>query len=193
MKDFASKVFKYRSYTPIPFLIVMLVFQKATLESLIVGFLISLIGEGFRFWGVAVAGSETRTTGSVGGTFLVITGAFAYVRNPLYVGNILLYVGIGIMSMALFPLLQIFALIFFVFQYHIIISEEEAYLRKTFGEQYAAYTKNVPRLIPRLTAYSDGKVEQPPMNIKAGLKSEKRTLQAFASVTIILIVLYLIG
>lgn len=193
MKDFASKVFKYRSYTPIPFLIVMLVFQQATIESLIVGFLISLIGEGFRFWGVSVAGSETRTTGSVGGTFLVITGAFAYVRNPLYVGNILLYVGIGIMSMALFPFLQIFALIFFVFQYHIIISEEEAYLRKTFGEQYAAYTKNVPRLIPRFTAYSDGKVEQPPMNIKAGLKSEKRTLQAFASVTIILIVLYLIG
>lgn len=193
MSNFATKFFKYRSYTPIPFLIVMLIFQKATLESMIIGFLISLIGEGFRLWGVSVAGSETRTTGGVGGSFLVVTGAFAHVRNPLYVGNILLYLGIGIMSMALFPYLQIVALVFFYIQYKFIIDEEEKYLEKTFGAQYDDFRNNVPRLIPRLTAYKNPGVEQPEYKIKKGLKSETRTLQAFAFVTVLLIVLYIIG
>ena len=191
MDKFANKVFKNRSYTPIPFLLVMLVFQKATLESLIIGFIIALIGEGWRLWGVSVAGSETRTTGKVGGSFLVVTGAFGYVRNPLYLGNILLYLGIGVMSLALFPYLQIIALIFFYWQYHVIIKEEEDYLEKTFGEQYEDYRKNVLRLIPKLTAYKNPGIEQPEYDIKKGIKSETRTLQAFSFVTIILVVLYL--
>ncbi len=191
MSKFANKIFKYRSYTPIPFLLVMLIFQKATLESLIIGFVIALIGEGWRLWGVSVAGSETRTTGRVGGSFLVVTGAFGYVRNPLYLGNILLYLGIGIMSMALFPYLQIVALIFFYWQYHVIISEEEEYLKKTFGEKYEDYKSNVPRLIPRLTVYKNPGIEQPEYDIKKGLKSETRTLQAFSLVTILLVGFYL--
>lgn len=189
--DFASLVFKYRSYSPIPFLIVMLIFQQATLLSLVIGFAMALLGEGFRLWGVIYAGSETRTTGNVGGTFLVVSGAFAYVRNPLYLGNILLYMGIGIMSMALFPYLQIAALIFFYIQYRIIIAEEEAYLVRTFKQEYEKYRNSVPRFIPRLTEYKNDEISQPPLNISAGLKSEKRTLQAFSSVTIILIVLYI--
>ncbi len=191
-KDFASLVFKYRSYTPIPFLIVMLIFQQATLLSLIIGFAVALIGELFRLWGVIYAGSETRTTGSVGGTYLVVSGAFAYVRNPLYLGNILLYMGIGIMSMALFPYLQIGALIFFYIQYRIIIAEEESYLVSAFGKEYENYKASVPRFIPRLTEYRNKEIKQPPQNISAGLRSEKRTLQAFASVTIILIALFII-
>lgn len=193
MSNFATKIFSYRSYTPIPFLIVMLAFQKATIESMIIGFIISLIGEGFRLWGVSVAGSETRTTGGVGGSFLVVTGAFAYVRNPLYLGNILLYLGIGVMSMSLFPYLQIGALIFFYIQYKFIIGEEEKYLEKTFGNQYEEYRNNVPRFLPRLTSFKNPGIEQPEYDIKKGLKSETRSLQAFAMVTILLVVLYLIG
>lgn len=190
MSQFAIKIFTYRSYTPIPFLVVMLIYQEATLESLIIGFVVSLTGETFRLWGVSVAGSETRTTGAVGGTFLVVTGAFAYVRNPLYLGNILLYLGIGIMSMALFPYLQVVALAFFYFQYRIIIAQEEEYLVKTFGSHYEDYKKNVPSLIPRLTPYKNPGVEQPEYNIKKGLKSETRSLQAFLLVTAILVVLF---
>ncbi len=151
----------------------------------------ALLGEAFRLWGVIYAGSETLTTGNVGGTFLVVSGAFAYVRNPLYLGNILLYMGIGIMSMALFPYLQIAALIFFYIQYRIIIAEEEAYLVRTFKQEYEKYRNSVPRFIPRLTEYKNDEISQPPLNISAGLKSERRTLQAFSSVTIILIVLYI--
>ncbi len=191
LEKISKTVFKYRSYSPIPFLILMFLFQQATLQSLVIGFIVALIGEGFRLWGVSYAGSETRTTGDVGGTYLVISGAFGHVRNPLYLGNILLYVGIGIMSNALFPYLQIFALIFFYIQYRLIIIAEEKYLKSTFGKAYEKYYNSVPRLIPRITKYKDETVTQPPLNINAGLRSEKKSLQAFTIITIILIIQYL--
>lgn len=188
MKKLAELFFRYRSYTPIPFLIFMLLFENASVNSLIIGFIIAIIGEAIRLWGVSWAGSETRTTGKVGGTFLIISGPFAYVRNPLYVGNILIYLGLGIMSFALFPYLQIIALFFFIFQYYLIVKAEEEYLFNTFGGQYNIYFNNVPRFLPRLTAYRDKSVEQPSFTIKEGLKSERRTLQAFIFVSILIVI-----
>ncbi len=190
MSNIAAKFFKYRSYTPIPFLLLMLFYEDANVWSLIAGFLIALCGESIRYWGVSWAGSETRTTGAVGGTFLIISGPFGHVRNPLYVGNILMYFGLGIMSFALFPYLQIVALLFFFVQYHFIVNEEEGYLRKTYGQQYQDYVKSVPRFIPRLTKYKKQSVVQPPLDWKAGLKSEKRTLQAFFFVSLTIFLLW---
>lgn len=193
MSTIQEKVFKYRSYSPIPFLLLMFLYESVSIWSLIIGFLIALTGEGIRLWGVSYAGSETRTTGKVGGTYLVISGPFAYVRNPLYLGNMILYFGIGIMSMAIFPYLQIAAIIFFYFQYLIIVKEEEKYLREAFGEEYNQYFKNVPRFIPRITRYENENVKQPSYNINAGIKSERRTLQAFSFVTITLIIIWFVG
>src|SRR3990167_8610404 len=144
MSAIASKIFKYRSYTPIPFLIVMFFFANPNIWSIFTGLGIALAGEAIRIWGVSWAGSETRTTGNVGGSFLVISGPFAHVRNPLYVGNILMYTGLGIMSFALFPYLQILGLIFYYFQYKLIVQEEELYLEKTTGihfKQRVAFRK----------------------------------------------------
>lgn len=193
MKKLSAKLFSIRSYTPIPFLILMLVYQEANIWSLILGFIIALKGELIRLWGVCWAGSETRTTGNVGGTYLIISGPFAHVRNPLYVGNILIYVGLGIMSLALFPYLQIAALLYFSFQYHFIVKEEEDYLIKTYGEQYKKYVENVPRFFWKPFPYKDKTVEQPPFNLKAGLRSEKRTLQAFVIVSLTLIIMWYVG
>ncbi|MHB1685983.1 MAG: methyltransferase family protein [Ignavibacteriaceae bacterium] len=186
----ASKFFKYRSYTPIPFLIIMFLYEDANVWSLIAGFIIALAGEAIRLWGVSWAGSETRTTGSVGGTFLIISGPFARVRNPLYVGNILMYFGLGIMSFSIFPYLQIVALLFFFVQYHFIIKEEEGYLSKAYGKDYQDYLNNVPRFIPRITRYKSKNIEQPPFDFKEGLKSEKRTLQAFTIVSLTIFLLW---
>jgi protein-S-isoprenylcysteine O-methyltransferase Ste14 len=193
MSTLAPRLFKYRSYTPIPFLLLMFFFEDANIWSLIVGFTIALFGELIRLWGVSWAGSETRTTGTVGGAFLVVSGPFAYVRNPLYVGNILMYLGLGVMSFALFPYLQIVALLFFISQYYLIIKEEEEYLKITYGKSYNEYVKNVPRFIPRLSPYKAGNVEQPNFKLNAGLRSEKRTLQAFGFVTITILLLWFVG
>ncbi len=185
-----NKLFKYRSYTPIPFLIMMVAYQQSNVWSLPLGLLIAVCGELIRLWAVSWAGSETRTTGKVGGTYLVINGPYAHIRNPLYVGNILIYFGLGIMSFALFPYLQIIALAFFVFQYYEIIKEEEGFLKEKFGNDFAEYYKNVPRIFPRLTPYKKDGVEQPEYDIKKGLRSERRTLQAFGIVAGTLILLW---
>ena len=112
MSALASQIFKYRSYTPIPFLIIMFLYANPNIWSLLIGFIIAFMGEAIRIWGVSWAGSETRTTGNVGGTYLIVSGPFAHLRNPLYLGNILMYTGLGVMSFALFPWLQIAGLIF---------------------------------------------------------------------------------
>jgi len=192
MANISNIFFKYRSYTPIPFLLLMVIFAEPSITSMIIGFAIAISGELMRFWGVSWAGSETRTTGGVGGTYLVISGPFAYVRNPLYVGNILLYIGIGIMSWSLFPYLQIGAILFFAVQYHFIVLEEEKFLKEKFGEAYKNYFKNVPRFIPRFTPYKDSTLEQPPYNPKAGVKSEKRTLQAFTLVSLMIVIIWIV-
>ncbi|MGB5529138.1 MAG: isoprenylcysteine carboxylmethyltransferase family protein [Ignavibacteriaceae bacterium] len=192
MKDFSSLLFKYRSYTPIPFLVIMIIFQASTIWTLVIGFTIAMLGELIRFWGVSWAGSETRTTGSVGGTFLIINGPFAYVRNPLYVGNILIYLGLGVMSFAWFPYLQIVAILFFLLQYYLIVKEEESYLREKFREDYKNYCENVPPFFPRLTPYKNAKVTQPPFSTVAGLRSETRSLQAFLGIASLIVILWLI-
>lgn len=185
-----NKLFKYRSYTPIPFVILMIAYQQSNVWSLPLGLLIAVCGELIRLWAVSWAGSETRTTGKVGGTYLVINGPYAHVRNPLYVGNILIYFGLGIMSFALFPYLQIIALAFFIYQYYEIIKEEEGFLREKFGNDFDEYYKNVPRIFPRLSPYKKDGVEQPDYDIKKGLRSERRTLQAFSIVAGTLILLW---
>ena len=192
MNSISSIAFKYRSYTPIPFLILMLIFQQSTPLTLIIGFAIALLGELIRFWGVSWAGSETRTTSGVGGSFLVISGPFAHVRNPLYIGNILMYVGLGIMSFSLFPYLQIVALLFFLFQYYLIVGEEEEFLAKKYGADYDEFKKNVPAFFPRISSYKNEKIVQPQVNFKKGLKSETRTLQAFLLISIAMLVIWLL-
>lgn len=188
--NFAEKVFKYRSYTPLPFIALMVVFQKATIESMLIGFAVLALGEFFRLWGVSYAGSETRTTNGVGGTFLVVSGAYAYLRNPLYLGNMLMYLGVGIMSMALFPYLQIIAMVFFYWQYVVIINEEENFLRGKYGQSYTDYCAAVPKLIPGFICYKNPGIEQPRFNLTAGLRSEKRTSQAIIIIVLLIIIRY---
>ena len=175
---------------PLPFLLVMIIFADPTPVSMITGFLIAALGEFVRAWGVFYVGSETRVTGEVGASRLVTSGPFAHVRNPLYVGNILLYVGVGVMSLALFPWLQIVALIWFIFQYTLIVLEEERFLKQKFGQEYEEYCASVPRFLFRPTPYKHSS----PITIdwKAGWHSEARTLQAFAVATIIIIIIWFV-
>lgn len=186
--DIRAWMFKNRGYTPLPFLLIMVIFAEPTVASLLIGFAIVLLGESIRFWGVSIAGAETRTTGTVGGTYLITTGPFAYVRNPLYVGNMLMYAGIGVMSMALFPWLLTVACVWFLVQYWLIISREEEYLAGHFGAPYGEYTKHVPRLLPRLTPYNSGAPAPKSVDLREGFASERRTLQAMSLVTLIIVI-----
>jgi len=190
--DIGYLLFKYRSYTPIPFLIIMVVFARPTLESLVIGCAVVLTGEAIRFWGVSIAGSETRYTGAMGGSSLITTGPFGYVRNPLYIGNMLLYVGVGVMSMALFPWLIIAACVWFFIQYTLIVRREEEHLAGEFGDEYEEYKRHVRRFMPRMSRYSGGTPSQKTVDVKKGIASERRTFQAISLVTLLIVVMYVV-
>ncbi len=187
-------LFENRSYTPLPFLIPMLLFARPTITTMLIGVVFVLIGESFRFWGVSYAGSETRTTGKVGASNLVTQGPFAYVRNPLYLGNILMYFGISVMSNSLVPYLQVLSILYFTFQYYFIIKEEEGFLKTEFGEKYEHYFNNVNRFLPKFSPYDESKSSKLSMDVKAAYVSEKRTFQAtFISIIMIVLVYLLIN
>jgi protein-S-isoprenylcysteine O-methyltransferase Ste14 len=190
--DIRQRVFALRSYTPIPFLVAMVIFARPTLVSLVAGGMVVLLGEAIRLWGVSIVGAETRTTGTVGGTYLVTSGPFAHVRNPLYVGNMLMYTGIGIMSLALFPWLPLAALVWFAIQYYLIVTREEEYLAERFGAAYADYRAAVRRFLPRIVPYRSSAPSPKRLNLAEGLASERRTLQAVALVAAALIILYVL-
>ncbi|MPZ78722.1 MAG: hypothetical protein GEU77_19655, partial [Deltaproteobacteria bacterium] len=79
---------------------------------------------------------------------LVQGGVFGLVRNPMYIGNALIAVG---MTMYLgSPLGYIVLIPLFLFVYRALIAAEEAYLRNTFGSGYDDYCAKVNRFIPRL-------------------------------------------
>ena len=121
LSEIRQSLFQYRSYTPIPFLIVMALFATPNPVTLVAGFVLTLMGESLRFWGVAYAGSLTRVTGSVGAPEVVTAGPYAYLRNPLYVGNIFMYCGVGIAANDLVPWLVLGALLYFVVDYRMIV------------------------------------------------------------------------
>jgi protein-S-isoprenylcysteine O-methyltransferase Ste14 len=190
LKSFREKIFTLRSYTPIPFLLVMIVFAHPTAASMAIGFVAAAAGESMRFWGVAYAGSLTRVTGSVGAPAVIVAGPFSHVRNPLYVGNMLMYIGIGIMSNALFPWLIILAAVWFCFQYYQIVMLEENFLDKEFGDAYLEFKRNVPRFIPHFSAYVTPVQSKQWANWKEAAHSERRTFQALILVVATLLVLW---
>ncbi|MDQ3194480.1 MAG: isoprenylcysteine carboxylmethyltransferase family protein [Bacteroidota bacterium] len=190
MKEFGEFFFRYRSYIPLPFILVMLLFMEPAFTSILIGLVVALSGEAIRIWSVSLAGSETRTTSGVGGTYLVTQGPYSIVRNPLYVGNILIYTGIGIMSFALFPYLQIFAFLFFLFQYYCIILAEENFLATKFGDVFTEYKNTVNRFLPGKNKISDKINSNLELNVKAGFKSERRSIQALIITSSIIVVYF---
>lgn len=192
MKSLGKYFFKYRSYTPLPFFFAMILLMKPSFISLVSGFPIVLIGELIRIWSVSYAGSETRTTEGVGGSNLVTQGPFSCVRNPLYLGNVLIYTGIGIMSFAIFPYIQIFAFLFFTFQYYCIILNEEEYLKSAYTDKFDLYLKTVNRFIPFKNKIPENIQSNLPFDLKNGLKSEKRSLQSISISTVIIIIYYIL-
>ncbi|MFZ1135423.1 MAG: isoprenylcysteine carboxylmethyltransferase family protein [Candidatus Korobacteraceae bacterium] len=77
---------------------------------------------------------------------LAMTGPYAYSRNPLYLGSIIIAIGFAIASRDVWVAGGI--LIFFAIIYVPVIRSEEAFLRQRFGE-YESYAQRVPRLLPR--------------------------------------------
>lgn len=79
---------------------------------------------------------------------LVVQGFFAHSRNPLYVGNILVYAGLFVVLNHAWGYAA--GLPFFLIAYHSIVLAEEDFLRGRFGDAFDDYRRRVPRYLPRL-------------------------------------------
>ena len=91
--DTGNFLFKYRSYTPIPLALYILYNSHPEIQNVLIGFILIAIGESLRMWAVSYAGGITRTT-NVGAPSLCTSGPYGYTRNPLYIGNMIIYSGV---------------------------------------------------------------------------------------------------
>jgi protein-S-isoprenylcysteine O-methyltransferase Ste14 len=150
-------VFKNRgALLAIPALI-LVILGKPSVNSIIAGLGPAFAGEGFRCLAVGYSGITTRADHVVAPQ-LVTAGPYAYLRNPLYVGNFLTAFGFALAFTGNNPpierlILIAISLAVMIAVYVIIVPHEEEFLRTTFGAAYDDYAAHVPRVWPRWPGY----------------------------------------
>ncbi|MDT7603804.1 MAG: hypothetical protein QOF61_1801 [Acidobacteriota bacterium] len=120
-------------------------------RSLFVGGAIALCGLAIRAW----ASGHIRKNDA-----LATSGPYAYTRNPLYFGSLLIGLGFTVAASGrwwlLFVLGGAFAALFFGI-YLPVMRVEAATLAQLFGEEYENYARAVPLFVPRATPYTEGR------------------------------------
>jgi protein-S-isoprenylcysteine O-methyltransferase Ste14 len=157
MVKLGSFIFRYRNLL-FPILFFLLVFSRTPslgskqLEylSYVIGVTVALAGQTVRALTIGLAyikrGGKDK---NVFAKRLVTEGVFAHCRNPLYLGNILIIVGLGIVAHSL--LFYLIGIPLFIFFYMAIIRAEENYLANKFGQEYIEYCRSVNRFIPNFS------------------------------------------
>ena len=115
-----------------------LLLARPTLTSLATGAAIALVGLSIRAWAAGHLRKNQK---------LAVSGPYAHVRNPLYVGTLLTGIGFAVAGAHLGIGLAMVA--FFLLYYLPVVGEEESHLRKILPG-YDEYARRVPRLVPSL-------------------------------------------
>jgi protein-S-isoprenylcysteine O-methyltransferase Ste14 len=140
-------LFRWRGWLPLVFLGIPLLARGTTSPfRWEIGLALIVIGEAIRLAGVAAAGTVTRRR-SRNVQRLVTYGIFAWVRNPLYIGNFLIWMGFVTISGVLWFLPA--AVLLFAVEYELIVRYEEGVLESIFGRDYLEYKNCTPRWIAR--------------------------------------------
>lgn len=183
--------FRYRSFTPVPLALLLVVQARVSYPAALGGVALMIGGEWIRLTSVRAAGKATRTR-QVGAKRLVTWGLYAYTRNPLYIGNFLLWIGAVLFAGGPYlPWLLGAVFIMFLLQYTLIISLEEATLTALFGAAYTSYRQAVPRVMPRLSRahWAAGASTDSPIRKlhpwRYAVESERSTLQVTSAVIIL--------
>jgi protein-S-isoprenylcysteine O-methyltransferase Ste14 len=181
-------LFRSRSWLPVPLVLLLLIGDWGRVGTpwimASIGIALVVLGELMRVWAVRQIGVISRTRAGRLGR-LVTEGPFSLVRNPLYVGNLLLWTGFTVWSGKLWLLAVCWTL--FLLQYSAIIRFEEGLLRERFGEEYDAYTARVPRWWPRLSHLAAAVRDRAHHPWRDTLFSERGTLITIAVISILLI------
>jgi protein-S-isoprenylcysteine O-methyltransferase Ste14 len=176
-------LFRHRTALPLPVALAILTLRigeappSASLAAAGVG--LTLAGEALRLWGVHHIGVISRTRSDRLGP-LVAAGPFAYVRNPLYVGNLALWVGFALTARLVW--LAPIVLVLLGAAYHAIVRWEEELLEARLGDVYRGYAARVPRWLPRSKDRKGGKGrEDSTYSWRETVFSERGTLIAIAA------------
>jgi len=153
-------LFHNRALLPIPLLIIALLATDGDLPGgpvvehlILAGALLLLVaGHSLRIWAIGHAGRQTRTTALLVQR-LATSGPYSYVRNPIYLGNLL--IALGMLVVANVPWLSLLGMGVLCLHYWLVVAAEEASLRGQFGEEYERYLRSVPRFRPRLRPQND--------------------------------------
>src|SRR5262245_12444710 len=146
-------LFRYRN-TLFPFAVLLLFLPGPRLASnpllpALIGAVITALGQLVRAGTIGleyvIRGGRNRR---VYAEKLVTDGIYAHSRNPMYVGNVLIVIGLAVASNSLWTF--IIGSVLSVFFYSAIITAEENFLRGQFGPGFDEYCRNVPRWLPKL-------------------------------------------
>jgi protein-S-isoprenylcysteine O-methyltransferase Ste14 len=153
-QDLSSFVFGKRGALLALPAVVLAALGKPSAFSVAMGLPLAFAGEVVRMWAVGYSGVTTRGD-TVTAPALVTAGPYAYVRNPLYVGNVVTAAGfalaftgrnsaparLALVGGSLAAMLGVYA---------VIVPHEEAFLRTAFGPAFDDYCARVPRVVPAL-------------------------------------------
>jgi len=182
---FGGTLFRARGVTPLVLVIVVLFWPTPAglpFSVLACALVPILAGEAVRLHAVGYAGKRTRTRGTKVKE-LVTAGPFAHVRNPLYIGNFLLALGLIVLSRVSW-LFWVFPVLFFL-QYAAIIAWEERILTNQFGNEYREYVSRVPRWIPRMKPADPQSSHE--HSSKVAWQSERDSLRALVVLFVVII------
>ena len=185
-------LFRYRSFLPVPLALILLLVRKGQVGgTLIVAGGILLVGAGqlLRLWAVRHIGTISRTRTTRYGP-LMTAGPYAVVRNPLYVGNWLLWTGFTLWSRLLW-MLPVAWLVFFV-QYRAIARWEASFIRSKYTTAYDDYARQVRAWLPRWPPTSALRPLLPLHPWREVFFSERGTLLAVAVMAILLTMKFLL-
>ncbi len=117
--------------------------KKLALTWFVPGAAVTLLGEWLRLWAAGHLRKNKQLT---------TTGPYAYVKNPLYIGTLLITLGYSAMAMNIWIMIGGF-LWFFIYYAPYKKKQENEKLVASFGEAWTVYDKAVPDYLPRFSPY----------------------------------------
>jgi len=154
--------------------VVMLVVAKPTIQGIVAGLLLIAVGQAIRFWASGFIVKDA---------VLASNGPFAAVRNPLYVGSLLIACGYSAMTGG-WIVWAVVIPIFMILHWSAVYCEEK-YLESKFGSEYEEYRRRVPRWMPRISR----KVFEGDVSVKQIVKNNEHKNFFWTFVVVLLFVL----
>src|SRR5438552_692002 len=179
-------LFRWRSFTPVLLVLAALPLiwrsrGRASPLWLVAGLALCAAGQALRAWTLGqVPDGTSGQNEKLIAVSLNTGGPYDLTRNPLYLGNLAITLGLCLVAHSW--LLLILAAALFALQYRAIIAAEEDFLREKFAADFDAYCSRVPRFWPRLGALRSVR----PWDWRRALRKEHNPAAAGSALIIVL-------